>query len=539
MECIFITLNSEKEYEDLFWQGLGESAGIKADEMKYMDLKDVSPVSSDVWDILSGDGYVIIDMRSVNTSLAITLAIRCLMQPQRTYILLSSEQQSSLDWGSGAGVYEPVKEGKKNGNKLSRLRRDIAQWFETGEILCKADYEMPVRELLEKYWDKNYFSDEAYDRRKTGFEKISQQEQNTGVMITERLKIFMTENNAEGFEEELKKIENNKNIDPHDYILIGRLYKDMEFDLSRISILEQGNKIWKGKFPQLTFELIDAYTSSPNIEQREKALKMAENYFKIEYAADGRLVWDRINEVDVMEEDYLKSLFNAYISLRKYDSLYQITEYEGRIIQKTGKPRLHTLFLRNRAVCIREKGNYIEALKLFRRLYEQEATENTLNLIAITYESNYQCIEAASLYTVLVWLKYGDPDVIAHLAENMIKNFLVYDVEKGWKQTGRIIKETEKQVVPLILFLFSFEENQRKRGIIRDVMKVCEIVRDANIENFIMKGKDNLAYLWPSFCKNWGEEYDFSLVEYLKNGHEEIEKDKTKIEEYIKVVLPT
>lgn len=531
MKCTFITEKIENKNWDLIWSRLGERAGIGPEDMSYMELLTLSPVSQTMWEKINRDEYMIIDLTRLDMELLVVLYARYMKWPHRTFILLSAALENEFRWGYGAGVGELLNGDEVNENHLARLQRDIAFYFGEDKISTVE----PVRELLEKFWNRKRVREIDCNIEGINFDSIEKQEENTGEEITKRLKQLMGQGDAKGFQAELRKIAYNKNIDPMDYIIIGRLCKDRGLAASRVAVLEQGNEIWKENSDELIFELIDAYIDSPSIEHREKGLKAVENYFHIKENEE-ELIWNIEEMTGAITQNRLKSLFNAYISLSRYDVLYYLTNYENKLIEKTGDQKMHILFMRNRAVCLGEKGQNKEALKLYSELYKASANENTLNLIIRTCEKTYKFDIALSLLSALIWLNYGDYKYIERMAEIMLKSSYVYTADNGWQETEELTKKAEKQAVPLLMFLFSFENNQRKRELIYDINKMLDMANSQIVE-FFLNNKDQVAYIWSKFKKEYGNKYDLSLVEFLSESYKKIQEDKIRIKEYVSETL--
>ena len=183
MRCSYITSLSEKDQYSLFISRLGERCQISQDEMNYIELSQYSPVSPDVWEAVDSGEYAIIDIRKVNTAIAMVLYARYLKRPGRTFLILAPEREEEFDWGYGCAFCRLQMDEAERGRKLIKLQRDIAFFFSM-EKEKKNDLEKePVREFLEKYWKKEQFQEEGID-----FKKIEYLESNMGEAIVERLK---------------------------------------------------------------------------------------------------------------------------------------------------------------------------------------------------------------------------------------------------------------------------------------------------------------------------------------------------------------
>lgn len=321
-----------------------------------------------------------------------------------------------------------------------------------------------------------------------------------------------------------------------DYIIIGRLCDKAGFPTSRVAVLERGNKVWKENNKSLVFGLIDAYIDSPNKEHREKAVKLVEKYFHIEYDGDGKLIWNVEDIEGIITQSYIKSLFNAYISLDQYDRLYALVKYEDLIIKKSKDNGMHLLFLRNRAVSLGESGEYLQALKLYVELMEEEPSESTLNLMVEVCERADRVILMFKLLVVLICTNYGDMKYMIRMADAMARNSVIYSADFGWRKVGQLVQVVEKQVVPLLMYIFSFEENQNRRALIYDVDRLLERVGSKSERYFLLK-KDKIAYLWNDFKKDNQDKYDFTLVNYLINQHLMLDDNELKTEEYLNEIL--
>lgn len=535
MLCKFITVSFDKVLYETFICHLGERCGISAEDMDYISLDQDSPVSANVWGWVASEDFLIIDIRKVNIALAVVLYARYLRWPQRTFLLLTSEQEKAFDWGYGAGVCDG--EGNGSSKKLTRLQRDIAFFLEQSNSGTDRSDE-PVRLFLEKYWGNEGFEDKNWDNERLDFDDINDQEKNTGEAITARLKACVSEEDTEGFKKELEGINGNSCIDFMDYIIISNLCKEMDLKMHRVYVVEQGYRIWEGQIPKLTFELIDAYIDSPDRMHRKKALEMAEGYFGI--------TWNREAEIEispsaanvVVEEDFLKSLFNAYIGLGKFENLSKLIAFEGYFAEIGQINTLNTLFLRNKAICFREKGDYRNALKCFNELYKKDASDNTLNLIAMTYEGAGRAREAARLSLLVLLMNYSDAGSRIRLAEIMVKHSLIFAGEMEWEETTQISRRAERQAVPLVMSVFGIESNQRKQSIVYDIYKLLENMHDEEVRDFLIQNKDKQAYIWRNFNSEFsGNTYDHSLVRHLSLKHDELENGDLKLEQYLEHVM--
>lgn len=532
MTCTYITKIYDKRSHRVFLSRLGERAGILPEEMQYIELKDLCPVSEEVWKVINSEEKVIVDLTQVNMEILIVLYARYLKWPDRTFLLLSEKMENEFMWGYGAGIYGRVEGGEINEHQLTRLQRDIAFYFsqeEEGPI-------EPVRELLEKYWNTELIKRLECNTDEIDFDKIEIQEKNTGEEITRRLKQCLNRNDFKNFQNELRNVVNNKYIDPTDYIIIGRLCGKAGFAASRIAILERGNGVWKENNQSLVFELIDAYIDSPNKEHREKAVKLVEKYFHIGYDKGGILIWNVEDIEGIVTRNYIKSLFNAYISLNQYDRLYALAKYEDLIIKKSKDKGMHLLFLRNRAVSLGETGKYSQALKLYAQLMDEEPSEGTLNLMVEVCERADRVVLMFKLLSVLICTNYGNVEYMIRMAEAMMRHSVIYSVDYGWCRRGELTREFEKQVVPLLMYIFSFEENQSKRELIYDVDRLLEKMESKNKKYFLNK-KNNAAYIWNDFMRDNSEGYDFTLINYLTNQYQILDQDELKIKEYLKEIL--
>lgn len=531
MKCTYITRFFDKRSHELFLCHLGERAGISSGEMQHIELADFSPISREVWGVVNSAEKVIIDLTRISMEILIILYARYLKWPTGTFLLLTAKQESEFKWGYGAGIFESPKRDNINLHQLTRLQRDIAFYFGQNEI-GPAE---PVREFLEKYWNKELIKKIECNVDEIDFDNIEIQERNTGEEITRRLKKYLTGNDLLGFQNELRNIANNKYIDPTDYIIIGRLCDEVGLVSFRVAVLEKGVKVWKGKNQTLIFELIDAYIDSPNREYREKALKLVEEYFHVEYDNLGRLVW-KVEDIEgKITLDYIKSLFNAYISLDEYKKLYALARYEDIITNKTKDDRMHILFLRNKAISLGEMGEYLEALKLYSKLFEESQNESTLYLMVSVCEKANKLDTMLKLLTALIWFNFGDVGYMTKLADMMINHSIYYNVREGWQKTVQLAKTAEKQAIPLLMYVFSFEENQ-KREFVYDVDRILKRVDDKS-ENYILSNKDKIAYLWVNFKKEYDSTYDFTLVNYLKDQYDEMLGEKSKMKKYLEDAL--
>lgn len=532
MICTYITRAYDYKSHKLFLSRLGERAGISPEEMLYIELTDLCPVSEMVWKVVSSEENVIIDLTQINMEILIVLYARYLKWPDRTFLLLSEKLENEFMWGYGAGIYGRLEGSEINEYQLARLQRDIAFYFSqrgTGPI-------EPVRELLEKYWNTELVKRLECDTDEIDFDKIEIQEKNTGEEITRRLKQCLAQNDLKNFQNELRNIVYNKYIDPMDYIIIGRLCCKAGFPTSRVAVLERGNKVWKENNQPLVFGLIDAYIDSPNKEHREKAVKLVEKYFHIEYDEDGKLIWNVEDIEGIVTQNYIKSLFNAYISLDQYDRLYALVKYEDLIIKKSKDNGMHLLFLRNKAVSLGESGEYLQALKLYVELMEEEPSESTLNLMVEVCERADIVILMFKLLVVLICTNYGDMKYMIRMADAMAGNSVIYSADFGWRKVGQLVQVVEKQVVPLLMYIFSFEENQNRRALIYDVDRLLEKVGSKS-ERYFLHKKDKIAYLWNDFKKDNQDKYDFTLVNYLINQHLVLDDNELKTEEYLNEIL--
>lgn len=418
MKMYYITASYNQRIYDIYIKNL-------EDEIMPIVLSDETPVSKRIWSIISNkNNRVIIDFEVVCNAIAVVLYARYLLNPQGTFIILSEKQEMAFTWGYGAGSYGLEQEGKEE-KKIARLKRDIKFYFDQINEWQEEKTKEPVRDLLEAYWENGEF-EEKDNIKKINFEKIENQQENYGEVIIERLQNYVVDNDKEEFKEELKNVNYNKEISLNDYILIGRLCKDMKINAYRIAVLEQGIQRWGKKNSKLYFELIDAYIDSPNKNQREKALAMVEEYFGIIYEKNGEIKVEGLEKEESVKENYLKSLMNAYIGLEKFDELYKITALKDFFASKIQYQNIENLFLRNKAICMREKGDYESALTLLTELYCKEATENTLQLIAITAESMQEYDKAVKLQIALFLRKAGEWEYLLHIAEIMNHNCLVY-----------------------------------------------------------------------------------------------------------------
>ncbi|MCI8269982.1 MAG: hypothetical protein HFG55_10015 [Lachnospiraceae bacterium] len=530
----YITTVFNSKFYDTFICHLGDRSENKLENMDYICLEKESPLSSEIWSQIMSDEFLVIDVRRINTALAMVLYARYLRCPQKTFLILTSEQEKALDWGYGAGVCDW--EDEENLKSLTRLQRDIAFFLSLED---STEYDEPVREFLEKYWGRNGFEENNWENENLDFDRINLQEENTGEAITSRLKECVAEEDVDGFKNELRNMNGNNAIDYMDYIVIGRLCKDMNLMMHRVHIMEQGYKKWKDTIPKLKFELIDALTDSPNRNYREKALKMAEDYFGITRNEDGGISLSQTTMNKGIEEDYLKSLFNAYISLGKFDELLYLADLENHFIKEKAEGKIKALFLRNKAICLREKGEYERALLYFKELYEQNATENTLILIAATCESSGRVMEAAKISIAILLMNYMDVGSRIRLAEVMLKHRLLYIRDMEWEKVVELERRVEKQIVPVLMEVFSMEANQKKVGIIYDIYKILDMIHDEDAMNYLINNKDKLAYIWGNFIKEFEQKgkYDFSLVNDIKLIHKKAEENSLKISEYIKQAL--
>ena len=527
MKCTYITRFFDKKSHELFLCHLGERAGISSGEMQYIELTDFSPISQEVWDVVNSSEKVIIDLTRISTEMLIILYARYLKWPIRTFLLISAKQENEFRWGYGAGIYEPLKRDNINLRRLTRLQRDIAFYFGQDEMRSTE----PVREFLEKYWNKELIKKIECNVDEIDFDNIEIRERNTGEEITRRLKKCLAKKDLYSFQNELRNIADNKYIDPMDYIIIGRLCGEVGLVSYRVAVLEKGAKVWKGKNQPLMFELIDAYIDSPNREYRERALKLVEEYFHVEYDDLGRLVWKVEDIKGKITQDYIKTLFNAYISLNEYKKLYALAEYEDIITNKTKDDRMHVLFLRNKAISLGELGEYLEALKLYSKLFEESQNESTLNLMVSVCEKANKLDIMLKLLTALIWFNFGDVGYMTKMADIMINYSIFYNARDGWQKTIQLAKTAEKQAVPLLMYVFSFEENQ-KREFVYDVDRILRRV-DGKSENYFLGNKDKIAYLWIDFKRKYGSIYDFTLVDYLKDQYDEIQGEESKMKKYL------
>lgn len=528
MKKYYITADYNQRIYDIYIKNLG-------DEIIPIVLSDEAPVSERVWRVLSNkNNSVIIDFKVVCNAIAVVLYTRYLLNPQRTFIILSEKQERAFTWGYGAGTYGLEQEGKEE-KKLARLKRDIKFYFEQVNEWQGEKTKEPVRDLLETYWRNGVFEDKDNNINKINFEKIENQQENYGEAIIERLRNYAIDNDKEEFKEELKNINCNQEISFNDYMLIGRLCKDMRMNAYRIAVLEQGIQRWGKRNTKLYFELVDAYIDSPNINQREKALEMVEEYFGIVYEKNGEIKIEGLEKEKKVEENYLKSLLNAYIGLEKFDELYKITVLKDFFASKMQCQDIENLFLRNKAIYMREKGKYKDALSLLTELYCKEATENTLQLIAVTTESMQEYEKTVKLQIALFLRKTGEWEYLLHIAEIMNNNCLIYN-KTSWEKTKEISGKTDKQIIPLLLFAFSFEENQQESQILQDIYHFFDQINAINEKNFLLKYKDNVAYIWEDFCTSYRgkKKYDFLLVDYI---NAELEKEDFQIERYIEEIV--
>lgn len=536
MKCIYIVSTIDREDYDVFISHLGERCKVCVEDIESIDLSKHSLASSIVWTAVDNEDYVIIDARKINMAISVVLYARYLRKPEKTFLLLSPENEERYSWGYGASFCKLYVEENERIRKLTKLQKDIAYYFGLDEEDDALNNREPVREFLESFWKNNNMEEVPVG---FNFCEIETMEENSGEAIIDRLKVFSENDDLEGFKEELRKIADNKDIAFDDYIIISHLCKEMKLKRYRISIMEQGCRCWGINMPQMKFELIEAYASSPSKEDREKALNMAEDYFGIIRNEEGMPELNLENKKIAVEDNYVKTLFNAYIGLGKFDALYHLSNFEEQFTAKVGMKQLHPLFVRNKAICMREQGEYEGALKLFRELYDNDPSENTLNLIAMTNNSAGRNKEAAKLFTMLIQVNYGDDEPVIRLTEIMWRHSLYFDRDgKKWNASSGIAKETRRQIVPLLLFLFSFEANQDDSNVIYEVNKLLNMFKDADAVNYWMKNKDNSAYLWNNFCSgDIGQNYDFSLIDYLRDMHQKIKDEEAGMETYIKSVL--
>lgn len=528
MNNYFVTISDEIDENDLFF----EEAKWK---MKIINLKKVAPVDKCIWEMVEdSEAKVIIDVREIGNAIAAVLYARYVKQEKNTFILISPEQEHKYVWGYGAGAYN-VDDNAAH-YKLLKLWRDIVFFFE--EDNRKETIE-PIREFLEDYWSGEEFTKRGKENGFIDFDEIEKLEQNRGEKILERLKDVAIRDDLEAFKNELKNVNDNQNLDYVDYIMIGNLCKEMDLKLYRVGIMEKGYERWKGTAPDVCFSLIDAYIDSPNIMHREKALKMVKQYFSIEEDAGQGLIINEDKKGIVIQENYIKSLLNAYISLERYDELIEIIKLEEYFVKKTNEESIRKLFLRNRAICMKEKGNHEEALALFLKLYKEEATVNTINLLVDTYESLHRYDMAARLQIALILRKYGKLESMLRLAKIMLKNSLVFKSYNEWNVVSNIIEDTGKQVIPLLMFVFSFEENQDSQDIIYDIYKIFDKHQDKDAMEFLTENRMKLAYIWSKF-KGMAEEemkYDFRLVDYIQEEYKQMTQKHISIDKIIEDIL--
>lgn len=514
MKCFYVSaIYDERAYRQYFCH-MGEQAGIHSDEMMHVEIeKDI--FSQEQYEIQTSELPMILDLSKVTTEILMFLYGRYVRCPHKTFLLLSRETAQDFDWGFGAGVCMWSGNEKEDQRLLISIERDFAFYLKQGSSFEPE----PVLDYLKKYWDHGRFLPDRYSDSGMSFFRIERSEENTGEAISRRLKKCVVEENEEQFKEELRNIEVNDNIDPIDYIIISRQCMEMQLPVYRVAVLEQGVHTWGENHHELLFELIDAYIDSANREWRKKALTLAEEYFQITYDEEGLPVFVKDRMSHPVKEDYIKSLFNAYIGLEKYRFLDALCVYEEEFCQGSDVPSIHYIFKRNKAICLRQAGKHLQALKLFCQLFLQDENDNTLSLIIYSLKSLERYRDAAELLCCLCWLNPEQEEKLIEIAQLMSESAIAYEEKTGWYHTGRIGNQYKKQVIPLLFFVYSFEDNQGKRSLTYEIDKVLETLKEDEMRNFLRRYRMDLGRIWGEFAYMYEKKYDFSAVRYLEEGY--------------------
>lgn len=530
MECMYITSKFEKKSFDLVISHLGEAAGIKENEMKYVDLSNKSIISEELWLIICKEERAILDLRNIDMEILITLYLRFIKWSHRTFLLLNLNQEEEFQWGYGAGLCEIKEDGSINSNQLKRLQRDIAFFF----VQDREESQEPVRQFIEKYWRSDLLK-KIDCSGGINFDLIEKQEKNIGEEIISNLKECTAKKNIDKFKDELKKVSDNEYITAAEFIRIGLLCRDANLFYSRVAILKKGNEIWKFKNIDLIFALIDAYVDSPNIKHRMEGVELVNKIFKISYS-DNNLIWNVKDVSKLITKNHLKSLFNSYISIDNYEELYKISQYEKEIIRETGGLELQQLFLRNKAICLGQMGEYKAALKLYIELYESDPTENTLQLIIFSCDKICKYIQELNLLVALLLIHFGDLNYIEQITGIMSSENYIFEKHNGWKKVEHIGEIPGKQIIPLVVSALSLENNQRGIDSFFTVSRIVKEI-DKNCWGYLLENKNNLAYLWDSFKTDWGDKYDFELVNFIFDYYEKSKDNNLLLDEYIRDTL--
>ena len=148
-------------------------------------------------------------------------------------------------------------------------------------------------------------------------------------------------------------------------------------------------------------------------------------------------------------------------------------------------------------------------------------------------------MEAAKISIAILLMNYMDVGSRIRLAEVMLKHRLLYIRDMEWEKVVELERRVEKQIVPVLMEVFSMEANQKKVGIIYDIYKILDMIHDEDAMNYLINNKDKLAYIWGNFIKEFEQKgkYDFSLVNDIKLIHKKAEENSLKISEYIKQAL--
>lgn len=402
-----------------------------------------------------------------------------------------------------------------------------------------------LEEKLRKYNSNDILEDIFEfkdDNVQLDIDSLDKEMEDSGEAIAQKLrKLILTsvenENDKEEVYSVLRQLNNNNNVDAQDYSIIANICRKMNLVSFSRRILE----IAHHKFPNdisIIFNLMKEYYRSASPDLRNKAKTYLEKYFLISRKDDGSLGFSPCEDgmTPIYSTENLKILFDLYININDYKSLYDVVLSAQNDLKLSGASMEHIL-KRNMALAASKIGKTEEAQKLYIELCDEGIEISSLRKLRDMLFEARDDKRAYRVGELIAISGYDDAEELIDFAEALFFNDVVRTAS-GIETVKGNERISIKAYIPLAFKALEYYHDEDDEYVVqmrltqsggRLAREAQELFNDTTNKQDLY---DKLRELEDSTHK-----YIFETVEYVQSEGEKMTGDPSYMTEKLKEIL--